>query len=183
MKNEKTEREEVKEVFLEIIKRMEKEELAKRRKAQNEFKRKLTESKQLVNKENFEKAKKKIDMFERKNVKEVLSFDEQRKKVEQFTKKNCYNIKNYLSGVSYTNSRTEELTEKEQVAREQVKKSIDLFLKEQKREKANMARSRAMKELWQNEFYRQEMIKRMRIARELKRKENPPKKQGKEENG
>ena len=59
---------------------------------------------------------------------------------------------------------------------------IDLFLKDQTREKANMARSRAMKELWQNEFYRQEMIKRMRTARELKRKVNPPKKQGKEEN-
>ena len=181
-KNEKTASDVLKEILLETIKRKEKEELEKRRKAQNEFKKKLAESEPLITKKDFEKTKEKIAMYERKNVKEDLSLEEQRKELEQFAKRNHYNIKNYLSRVSYTNLKPEELAEKEQVAREQVKKSIDLFIKNQKREKANMARSRAMKELWQNEFYRQEMIKRMRTARELKRKVNPPKKQGKEEN-
>ena len=52
-KNEKTASDVLKEILLETIKRKEKEELAKRRKAQNEFKKKWTEREPIITKKDL----------------------------------------------------------------------------------------------------------------------------------
>ncbi len=59
MKSEKNEKLVIEELK-KIIDKMEKEEVEKHRKAKNEFKKKLAESKPIITKESFERAKKNV---------------------------------------------------------------------------------------------------------------------------
>lgn len=136
----------------------------------DEFEREARERRfknnQLIEKEKFEKAKAIIENKKNNTNLENATFEEQRNFLIDEIKDN----KNYkIIGYDFVDGKYIVNEKEAEAIRENINKEIKQREKEEQRRKANESRSEKMKELWQNEEYRQEMSERIKIGKVGKR--------------
>ena len=138
----------------------------------DEFEREARERRfknnQLIEKEKFEKAKAIIENKKNNTNLENATFEEQRNFLIDEIKDN----KNYkIIGYDFVDGKYIVNEKEAEAIRENINKEIKQREKEEQRRKANESRSEKMKELWQNEEYRQEMSERIKIGKKMKKME------------
>lgn len=138
----------------------------------DEFEREARERRfknnQLIEKEKFEKAKAIIENKKNNTNLENATFEEQRNFLIDEIKDN----KNYkIIGYDFVDGKYIVNEKEAEAIRENINKEIKQREKKEQRRKANESRSEKMKELWQNEEYRQEMSERIKIGKKMKKME------------